>query len=140
MVLITLYFRSSISAPPHPPEPTPSHVQTTTVKMQITGNATTVPSSISNIRQHHYARVTYPYVVYCCCLLCATYSSTAVQQHAYSSKPMAWFRSCSNFARQSKFVSSRGRFLIGRSKQFRVIFLDSKKRTDVDIYICADAP
>ena len=38
-----------------------------------TDNATTVPSSTSNSRQHHHARVAYPYVVYC-----ATYSSTAV--------------------------------------------------------------
>ena len=32
-----------------------------------------MPSNTNNSRQHHHARVAYPYVVYC-----ATYSSTAV--------------------------------------------------------------
>ena len=46
-----------------------------------TDNATTVPSSTSNSRQHRHARVVYPYVVF-------TVLHTAVQQYTYNSKPM----------------------------------------------------
>ena len=67
-----------------------------------TENATTMPSSTSNSRQHHHSCVAYPYVVYC-----ATYSSTAVFVRTTANR---WFGCYSNFARQRKFVSSRRRF------------------------------
>ena len=50
-----------------PPAHTQPCVDNSSEYADNTDNATTLPSSTSNGRQHHHARVAYPYVAHCCC-------------------------------------------------------------------------
>ena len=88
-------------------------------------DATTVPISTNNSRQHHHASVAYPYAVHC-----ATYRSTAAYVQQQTDYLVGTRTSL------GKVTSSPRGTILNRTtikKQPSVIVLDSKKQPAVDI-------